>query len=43
MLTCVQHDLVCPVLQREREGSRLYELRPVSDDGKDSHGDRECS
>jgi hypothetical protein len=30
-------------LQREREGTGLYELRTVADNGKDSHGDRESS
>ena len=43
VLARVQDDLVRPVSQREREGSGLYELRTVADDGKDLHADRESS
>jgi hypothetical protein len=45
VLAGVEDDLVRPVSQREREGSRLYELGAVADDRKDSHSDREfrCS
>ena len=43
VLARVQDDLVRPVSQREREGSRLYELRTVADNGKDLHADRESS
>jgi hypothetical protein len=41
VLAGVEDDLVRPVSQREREGSRLYELGAVADDRKDSHSDRE--
>jgi hypothetical protein len=30
-------------LEREGQGSRLDELRPIADDGKDFHGGRESS
>jgi hypothetical protein len=43
MLARVQYDLLRPVLERQRQGSRLYELGAVADDRKDSHVDRECS
>jgi hypothetical protein len=43
VLACVQHDLLRPVSQREREGSGLNELRTVADNGKDLHADRESS
>jgi len=40
----VEHHLVDPALaEREGEWSRLDELRPVADDGKDSHAAGECS
>jgi len=41
VLAGVEDDLVRSVSQREREGSRLYELGAVADDRKDSHSDRE--
>ena len=44
MLARVQHDLVHPALaEREGERGRLDELRPVADNGKDSHAAGECS
>jgi hypothetical protein len=43
VLPRVQDDLLGPVSHCERKGSRLYELRTVADDGKDSHVDLESS
>ena len=44
VLAGVEDDLLDPALaQRERERGRLDELRPVADDGKDSHAAGECS
>jgi hypothetical protein len=37
VLPGVQHDLLGPVSKREREGTRLHELRSIADDGKDPH------
>jgi hypothetical protein len=38
VLTRVEDNLVDLVSKCEGQGSRLDELRPVSDDGKDFHG-----
>jgi hypothetical protein len=41
VLARVQDDFLGSVSQREREGSRLYELRAIADNGKDFHLERE--
>jgi hypothetical protein len=44
VLARVEHDFLdAALLERERQRSRLHELRPVPDDGKDFHGGAEST